>query len=139
MHPRIEDHVGAFEAHLRRVPRRHILHMDRRRDHGAWHAKPLGDVPFHLRAQHELRREFGHALFHREIVVADERFHPERGGEVANGPRVLARVRADSDHGEAEFVFRHAGGGHDMRGVTEYEHALAGEIRGVDRARIPWQ
>ena len=53
MHPGVEHHVGAFEAHLRRVARREILHVHRRRDHRARNAEALGDVALHLRAEHE--------------------------------------------------------------------------------------
>ena len=66
-------HVGAFEAHLRRVARREILHMHRRRDHRAGNAQPLGDVALHLRAEHQLGLQLGDRRLDLEIVVGDQR------------------------------------------------------------------
>ena len=54
-------HVGALEAHLRRVARREVLHVHRRRDHRAGHAQALGDVALHLRAEHQLGLQLGDA------------------------------------------------------------------------------
>jgi hypothetical protein len=59
MHPGVEEHVGALEAHLRRMARREVLHVHRRRDHRAGQAQALGDVALHLRAQHQLGRGGG--------------------------------------------------------------------------------
>ena len=46
--------VGAFEANLGRVAGGEVLHMHRRRDDRARNAETLGNVAFHLRAQHQL-------------------------------------------------------------------------------------
>ena len=73
MDPGVEDDVGAFEAHLRRVARREVLHVHRRRDHRAGDAQPLGDVALHLRAEHQLGLQLGDLRLDLEVVVGDQR------------------------------------------------------------------
>ena len=102
MHPGIEDDVRAFEAHLRRVARREVLHVHRRRDHGAGHAEPLGDVaPSACRAQFGLQfRDLGFDL---EVVVGDERLDAVERGGLAHLAGEFAAVGAEADDLEAEF------------------------------------
>ena len=71
MDPGVEDHIGAFEAHLRRIAGGEILHMHRRGDHRAGNAEPLGDMALHLRAEHEFGLQFGDFGFDVEIIVGD--------------------------------------------------------------------
>ena len=70
VHPGVEDHVRAFEAHLRRVARREILHVHRCRDHGAGDAEALCDVPLHLRAEYEFWLQLRDARFDGEVGFA---------------------------------------------------------------------
>ena len=104
MHPGVEQHVGAFESHLRRVARREVLHMHRRRDHRARDAQAFGDVALHLRAEHELGLRFGDLGFDLEVVVADQRLDAVQLGGLADLACELAAVGAQADHCEAELA-----------------------------------
>ena len=44
MHPCIEQHIRAFKAHLRRIARGKILHMDGSRNDSTGNAQPLGNI-----------------------------------------------------------------------------------------------
>ena len=133
MNPGIEDDVGAFETHLRRVARRKILHMHRRRDHGAGNAKPLGDMALHLRAQHQFGLQFRDPGFDLEVVVGDQRLDPVEFGCLANVTAEFAAVGADPDHLEAELVGCDAGRGNRVGGIAEDEDPLAGQIGRIHR------
>ena len=103
------------------------------------HAEALGDVPLHLRAQHQLRLQGRDGRLDLEVVVADQRLEAELGG---GGPQLaaeLAAVAAEADHVEAQLVAGDPGGGHGVGGVAEHEDAFAGQIGAVDRARVPRQ
>ena len=69
MHPGIEDDIGTFKTHLRRIARGEILHMHRRGNHGAGHAKLLGNMAFHLRAKHQFGLQRGDAFFDFQVIV----------------------------------------------------------------------
>jgi hypothetical protein len=86
------------KAHLRRAARREVLHVHRRRDHRAGQAQALGDVAFHLRAQHQLGLQLGDARFHLEVVVGDQRLDAVELGGLAHFARELAAVGAQADH-----------------------------------------
>ena len=73
MNPGVEQHIRALEAHLRRVSGGKILNVDRRRNHGAGNAQPLGDVALHLGAEHEFGLQLGDLRLDLEIVVGDQR------------------------------------------------------------------
>ena len=137
MHPGVEQHVGAFEPHLRRVARRKVLHVHRCRDDGARHAHPLGDVTLHLRAEHQFGLQLGDARLDLEVVVADQRLDAVQLGGLAHFAREFAAVGADADDGEAHFLRGHARRSHGVRGIAEHEHALARQVGGIDRARVP--
>ena len=139
MHPAVEDHIGPLPTHLRRIAGRHVLHVQRRADHGTGDAEALGAVALHLGAEHQLRRCLGHRLFHRQVVVADQRLQPQLLGHRPHLPRQLAAVGAQAHHLEAELLTGDAGGGDGMGGVAKDEHPLAGEIGGIHRAGIPGQ
>ena len=139
MHPGVEHHVGAFEAHLRRIARREILHMHRRRDHRAGNAQPLGDVALHLRAEHQFRLQLGDLRFDLQVIVGDQRLDAVELGGLAHFAGELAAVGAEPDDGEAELLGCDARGGDGMGGVAEDKDALAGQIGRIDRARIPGQ
>ena len=75
---RVEEDVRALEAHLRRVAGRKVLDVDRGRDDGAGDAQPLGDVPLHLRAEHQLGLQLRDPGLDLEIVVGDQRLDAVR-------------------------------------------------------------
>ena len=106
MHPGVEEHVGAFEPHLRRIARREILHMHRRRDHRAGNAEPLGDVPLHLRAEHQFGLQLGDLRLDFQIVVGDQRLDAVALGGLAHLAGEFAAVGAEADDGEAELLRR---------------------------------
>src|SRR5207237_1409038 len=124
---------------LRRVARREILHMARRRDHGARNAEPLGDMALHLRAEHELRPQLADAGFDLQVIVGNQRLDAVDGRSLADLAGEFAGIGAETDDLEAELLGRDARRGDRMSRVAEDEDALAGEIGRVDRARIPWQ
>jgi len=125
MNPGIEEHVGAFETHLRGIAGREILHMHRRRNHGARQAKSLGDMAFHLRAQHQLGREFRHARFNFEVVVGDQWLDAVFFGGFANLARKFPAVGAKTNHFKAQLFRGHTGRCDGVRCVTKHEHTLA--------------
>ena len=139
VHPGIEDHVGAFETHLRSVARRKILHMHRRGDHRAGNAQTLGNMPLHLRAQHQLGLQFRDLGLDLEIIVGDQRLDAVKRGGVANFAAEFAAVGAKPDHLEAELVRGDPCGGDGVGRIAEDEDALAGKVGRIDRARIPRQ
>jgi hypothetical protein len=91
-------------------------------------------VAFHLRAEHQFNLQLGDAGFDFEVVVGDQRLDAVQLGGLAHLARELAAVGADAHNLKAEFLRRHAGRGHRVRGVTEDEHALAGEVGGIHRS-----
>src|SRR6056297_1306384 len=58
MHPCVEDHVRAFDTHLRAVAGREILDMHGRGNHRAGNAQTLADMPLHLGAEDHLGGQF---------------------------------------------------------------------------------
>ena len=112
VNPAVEDHVGAFEAHLRRIAGREILHMHGCRDHRAGHAQLLGDVALHLRAEHQFGLQFGDLRLDIEVVVGDQRLEAELRRGLAHGPGEFARIGAEADDVEAQFFLGHPRCGH---------------------------
>ena len=137
VHPAVEDGVGPFPAHLGGIAGRHILHMQRRADHGAGDAEPLGAVALHLGAEHQLWRRLGHRLLNRQVVVADQGLQTQFLGGGAHLPGQLAAVSTQAHHLKAQLLAGDAGGGDRVGGIAEDEHPLAGEVGGIHRARIP--
>ena len=135
--PGVEDHICAFEPHLRRMARREVLHMYRGRDHGAGDTQPLADMPFHLRAQDQFRLQGGDGCLDLKIIVGDQRLDPEGLCGGAQGTGLFAVVAAHAAHLEADLVAGDFRGGNDMGGIAEQEHALAGQIGRIDRGRPP--
>ncbi len=137
--PGVEQHVGALEAHLRRVARGEVLHVDGRGDHGAGDAQALGDVALHLGAEHQVGRRRSDRRLHVEVVVAHQRGDAVQRRGLAQLAGELSAVAAQAHHLEAQLPCRDPGGGDGVGGVAEHEHALAGEVGGVHRARVPGQ
>ena len=137
MDPGVEDDVRALEAHLRRIAGREILHVHGRRDDRARDAEALGDVALHLRAEHELGLQLLDLRLDFEIVVGDQGLDTVSLRGLADVAGEFAAVGAEADDGETELLRRDAGGGDGVGRVAEDEHALAGEIGGIDRARVP--
>ena len=137
MHPGVKQHVGTFEAHLRRVARREILHMDRGGDHRAGQAQALGDVALHLRAQHQLDLQLGDMRFDLQVVVADQCLDAVKGRRLTHVAREFTAVGAQADDLEAEFGGRHPGRRDGMRRVAEDKHALGRQVVGIDRFGVP--
>ena len=71
MNPGIEQHICAFEAHLRRISSGKILNVNRGRNHGAGNAEPLGDVALHLGAEDKFRSQFADLGLDFEVVIGD--------------------------------------------------------------------
>ena len=111
--------------------------MHGRGDHGAGHAEALGDVPLHLRAQHQFRLQGRDGGLDLKVVVGNQRLNAVQLGGGADLAGVFAAVGAEADDGEAELLVRHAGGGDGVGGVAVDEHPLAREIVAVHRARVP--
>ena len=107
------------------------------RDHRARDTHALGDVPFHLRAQHEFRIGGGHGLFHFQVIVADHRFYAQLGGRIAHIAGALAAVGAQAHHFKAHGFGGDARRRQGVGGIAEDEDALAREVGGVDRTGIP--
>ena len=139
VHPAVENHIRPLPAHLGGIAGGHILHMQRCADHGAGDAQPLGAVALHLGAEHQLGSRFRHGFLHGEIVVADQGLQAQllRGGAHLAGQ--LTAVGAQAHHLEAQLAAGDAGGGDGVGAIPEDEHALAGEVGGIHRARIPGQ
>ena len=139
MDPGVEDHVGALEPHLRRVARREILDVDGGRDDRAGDAEPLGDVALHLGAEHQIGLKLRHLGFDLQVVVGDQRLDAVMGGGFPDLARHLAAVGAEADYREAQFSMSDPGRRDGVAGVAEDEDALAGQIRAVNRMRVPGQ
>src|SRR5947209_17000710 len=139
MDPRIEEHVRALEAHLRRVAGGKILDVDGGGDDRAWNPQALGDVPLHLRAENQLRLERRHLRFDLEIVVGDEAVGVDGGGGFSNLAREFARIGANADNLEAELGPRGSGRRKDVSRIAKDENPLPREIGRIDRPRPPWQ
>ena len=77
--------------------------MDGRRDHGAGNPQALGDVPLHLRSEHELGPERRHLRLDLEIVVGDQAVGVERRRGVPYLPGELSRVGSQAGDLEAEL------------------------------------
>ena len=139
MNPGIEDHIRAFKAHLRRVTRGEILHMDGGRNHGTRQTQALGDMPLHLRAEDQLRMKLGDTRLDIEIIIGNQRLDPKPRGSLANLPGIFARIGADANHIKSELAAGYPFGSQHMRRVAKNKHAFAGQIGRVNRLRIPWQ
>ena len=139
MHPGVEDDIGAFKTHLRRIAGGEILHMDGGGNHGAGHAQPLGDVALHLGSQNQFHLQFGDLRLDVQIVVGDQRLDPIELGGLAHLAGEFARIGAEPHDLEAQLRLRDARGGDGVAGVAENEDALAREIGRIHRARIPGQ
>ena len=137
MHPRIKDDVRSFPSHLRRVARGNVLHMERSRNHRTGHAEALGNMPLHLRAEHQFGCRITDSLLDFEIIIANQRLEPHRRGRGAYITRHFTSVRAHTDHVEAELFLGHARRADDVRAVAKDVHPLSREVRRVDAARIP--
>ena len=139
MNPGVEDDIGAFESHLRRTARWIILYMRGRGNHRARQPQSLGDVPLHLCAEHQVRRELGDLGLDREIVVADQGLDAVARGSLAYFAAEFPGVSSKASHREAEFVTGDARRGDCMGRIAEHEDPLAGEVSRVDRAGIPFR
>ena len=126
--PGVEQHVRAFEPHLRRVTRRKVLYVDRRRNNRAWNAKPLGNVPLHLRTEHQLRLEQADGVLVFQLFVGDLGFDAIECSGLAQIARKFTVVTAKADHFEPQLVARDACRGDGVGRITEDENALAGQI-----------
>ena len=100
---------------------------------------PLGDVALHLGAQDQLGLQLGDLGLDLEIVVGDQRLDAIGPGRLTHLAGELAAISAEPDHGEAQLLGRDARGGDRVAGVAEHEHALAGQVVGIDRSRVPGQ
>ena len=101
--------------------------------------RPLGDVPLHLRAEHEFGLQLGHLGFDFEIVVGDERFDVVELGGLADLARKLTRVGPEAHDVEPKLLRGDPRGCDRVRRVAKDEHALAGQIGRVDGPRVPGQ
>ena len=137
MHPGVENDIGAFETHLRTVPRREILNMHRRRNDGARQAQPLGDMPLHLGAEHQFTCRSRDGVFNHQIVVGDQRLDAIKLGGGANVASEFTVVAAQPDHFETQFVTGDARRRNGVSRIAENENSLAGQVRRIDRARPP--
>ena len=90
VHPFVEDHIGAFEAHLRRIASREALHMHRRGNDRTGKPQLLGDVALHLRAENEFRLKLRHLGLDLKIIVGDQRLDAKLLGSLPHGPCKLA-------------------------------------------------
>ena len=133
----VEHHVCALKPHEGRVARREILHMDGGRNHRAADPQAFGDVPLHLRAQHQFGLRGDDGVLDLQMVVGDQRLDAIVLGSGAHITGELAAVGAKAADLEAQFVLRHAGGGDRMGGVAKDENPLARQIVGIDRPRVP--
>ena len=68
MHPGVEQNIRAFKSHLGRVACREILHMHWRRNNRARNAKPLGNMPLHLRTKNQVGLGLANGLLHLKVV-----------------------------------------------------------------------
>ena len=137
--PGVEQNISALEPHHRRIARGEILNVDRRRNHRARNAEALGDVALHLGAEHEFGVGGGNRLLDREIVVGDEWFDAVQLGRVAQVAREFTVIAAKPDDLEPHLLARDARRSDRVACVAEDEDALGGQVRRVDRPRIPWQ
>ena len=103
----------------------------------AGHSHALGNVPLHLRAQHELGLKFRDPGFNLQIVVTDQRLDAIQFGCLAHLARELAAVGAEADHRETKLLCRHTSGCHGVRRIAEHKHAFSGQVSRVHRARVP--
>ena len=113
--------------------------MDGGGNHRAGHAQALGDMALHLGAQHQLHLQLGDLRLDVEIVVGDQRLDPIELGGLAHLAGEFAGVSAEPHDLEAQLRLRDARGGDGVAGVAEHEDALAREIGGIHRARVPGQ
>jgi hypothetical protein len=135
----VEQDVGALEAHLRGVARREVLDVDRRGDHGARDAEPLGDVALHLGAKDQFRRGRADRCFDVEVIVGDQRLDAVLGRLGADLAGEFTAVGAEPDDGKAQLLRGDPGDADRMRGIAEHEDALGREIGRIDRAGVPGQ
>jgi hypothetical protein len=137
MHPAIENDIRALETHLGREARREVLDMDRRRNDRAGNREALGDVAFHLRAEHQFGLRVLNGLLHREMIVGNQWFDAVKLGGGADVAGIFAVVAAETDDLEAEFLMCDARCGNGMGRIAKDENALGGQVIGVDRAAPP--
>src|SRR6056297_2883043 len=126
MYPGVEDHVCAFDTHLRAVARREILNMHGRGNDSAGNAQALADMTLHLGAEDHLGGQFLDPALNLEVIVGDEGLYAKFLGDTAQHPGLFAVVAAHADHFEPRLVTGDAGAGGNMRAIAEQEHALAG-------------
>ncbi len=137
MHPAVEQHVRALETHLRAVPRGEILDVHRRGDDRAGDRQSLGDVPFHLRAQHQFGMRRRDRFLDLEMIVGDQRLDAMLGSGGAQVAREFTIVAAQAADHEAQLVAGDARSGDGVRRIAEDEDALAGKVGRIDRAAPP--
>ena len=139
VYPRVEDHVGTFETHLRRVARREILNVDGSRDDRAGDAETLGDVAFHLGAEHQIGLKLRYLGFDFQVVVGDQGFDAVVRSRFPDLARQFAAVGAEAGYREAQFLRCYSGRRDGVAGVAEDEDPLAGQVGAVNRVRVPRQ
>ena len=139
VHPGIKDHVGPLPTHLGRIAGRHILHMQRRADHGAGDAQALGAVALHLGTQHQFRCRCRHRRLHGEVIVCDQGLQAQPSRRRPHLPGQLPAVGTQTHHLETQLLAGDAGCGDGVGGVSENEYPLGREVGGIHRAGIPGQ
>ena len=92
MNESVENDVGAFETHLRRVARGKVLDVDGRRNHGAGDTQALGDVALHLGAEHQIGLKLCDFGLHLKVIVGDERLDVVKLGGIPNFTSELTRI-----------------------------------------------
>ena len=109
--PCVEEHIGAFDPHLRRVARREILDVDRRGDDGTWDAEAFADMALHLCAEDHLWAELFDPGFDFEIIFGDQRLDVKVFGQASDRAGHFAVVATKAHHLEPHLVTGDAGGG----------------------------
>ena len=137
VHPAVEDDIGPFESHLRRVPGGKVLDVDRRRDHRAGHAETLRDVALHLRAEDELRVQGSSGRLDFKVIVGDQRLEAVLRSGSTNLSCAFAAVGTQPNDREAQFVPGYPRSSDGVCRVTEDEYPLPGEVRRVNGPRVP--
>jgi hypothetical protein len=97
----------------------------------------LGDMPLHLRAEHQFGLGRDDRVLDFEMIVGDQRLQRHTAGRSAHVAGELAAVAAKAADLEAQLVIGDPGRGDRVGGIAEDEDPLAGQIGGIDRPRPP--